>query len=160
LQEVKETVYIAISAMILALVLSMVAILLEIRSDLADARNGEILAANSNLEYRQFNKYDNNTIYGDEVIELILLYYDTGIDIYVDTPDGASSQVLINEERVKQDPSIINLTELQNLFKPGSEYVSQLVYNAKDPSTVSGPTINKPVGSVVTGVAVEWISNN
>ena len=85
LQEVKETVYIAISAMILALVLSMVAILLEIRSDLADARNGEILAANSNLEYRQFNKYDNNTIYGDEVIELILLYYDTGIDIYVDT---------------------------------------------------------------------------
>ncbi len=160
LSEIKETVYIAVSSTILAAVLTLVSVFTYIRSDLAAARNEEILSAQNILQYRQFNKYDNKTVYGDEVIELIRLYYDAGIEIYVNSPDGVSGPIRINETTVKSNPTLISLTYLQNTFQTRRQYTAQVVYNAINPATVTAPMTNKPQGSEVTGISLIWVSNN
>ena len=60
--EIKETVYIAVSLMILSLVLGMVVVVTDIRSDFANIRNAEITTAKQMSEYRKYNKYDDRPV--------------------------------------------------------------------------------------------------
>lgn len=159
LREIQETVYIAVSTILLALVLGFISIWISIRNDMASIRNEEIISARTVGEYRKFNKYDNKIIYGDEVVEIISLYGNTGITIYVDTPDGVSSPIIINEETIKTDPSLLELSTLQNKFQSNREYKAQIVYNAVDPRYVIEPMEKMP-GSEVTGISLKWIRNN
>lgn len=148
LREIQETVYIAISTILLAIVLGIVSFGMEIRNDMAEIRNEEIMAAKSVEDSRKFNKYDDKIIYGDEVIELISLYANTGISIYIDDPN-----MVINDNTIKANPSIVSLGALQNNFPSISRYRAQVVYNAEDPANITGPMKKLP-GSEVTGISL------
>lgn len=159
MEEIRQTVYIAVSAILLSIVLTFASVVISIESDLATVRNDE-LAANQALEQaRKFNKYDNKIISGDDVIELIRMYYDSGIEIYIDTFDGTSGPIRINSQTVRVNPSLVSLSYLQSKFTPSKQFLAQIVYNAVDPAIVASPMINKPVGSEVTGISLRWISN-
>lgn len=83
--EIKEVVYIAVTAIVLSIVLGLVSVVMNITRDMSDIRNNEVQGNINVMEYRQFNKYDHNTLNGDEVIECITNFYDTGIEILVKT---------------------------------------------------------------------------
>lgn len=83
--EIKEIIYIAISAIILSAVLGLVSIMMNVNRDMAGVRNREVQGSRQVMEYRQFNKYGHNTINGDELIECITSLYDSGIEILVKT---------------------------------------------------------------------------
>lgn len=158
-EEIKHTVYIAISAILLSIVLTFISVVMRIGSDFAAVRNDE-LATNLILQQaHKFNKYDNKIIYGDDVIELIRMYYDSGLEIYINTPDGSGGPIRINPQTVRTNPSLVSLAYLQSKFTPTKKFLAQVVYNAADPSKVSSPMVNKPVGSEVTGISLWWISN-
>ena len=157
--EVKETVYIAISAILLALVLGLASVLINIRNDIASARNEEILSAQDMVQYRQFNKYNDKVISGDDVIELIRLYYTEGIDIYINSKDGTPGAIRINASTLQANPALVSLDYLQSSFPNNRTYRAQVVYNAINPQNVTGP-MTKIAGSEVTGISIHWVSNN
>lgn len=105
--EVKKVVYIAIGAMLLAIVLGFVSVLLSIRTDIAEIRNSEI-AANKQLEqYRKFNKYDSKTLIGDEVIECIRMYYDKDVSIIVNTRKNKINNRVVDASSVKVENGVV-----------------------------------------------------
>lgn len=159
LYEVKETVYIAISAMLLALVLGLASIFINIRDDMASDRNEEILSAQDMVEYRQFNKYNDKLISGDDVVELIRLYCTEGIEVYINSTNGLPGAIRINKNIIEANPDIISLNYLQSSFPNTRTYRAQIVYNAIDPQTVVNP-MTKLEGSEVTGISIRWVSNN
>ena len=83
--EIKEVVYIAVGAIILSIVLGLLAIVMSVTRDMSSVRNNEVQGNMNVMEYRAFNKYDHNTLNGDEVIECITNFYDTGVEIVVKT---------------------------------------------------------------------------
>lgn len=124
--EVKKVIYIAVGAMLLAIVLGFVSILIDIRSDIAEIRNNEIAANKSLEQYRKFNKYDSKTLIGDEVIECIRMYYDKDVTIIVNTRKNRinnrvidASSVEVENGVVVNDPRQFNTTQYVLSRKPG-----------------------------------------
>lgn len=124
--EVKKVIYIAVGAMLLAIVLGFVSILTDIRSDIAEIRNNEIAANKSLEQYRKFNKYDSKTLIGDEVIECIRMYYDKDVTIIVNTRKNRinnrvidASSVEVENGVVVNDPRQFNTTQYVLSRKPG-----------------------------------------
>lgn len=159
--EVKEVVYIAISAMVLSLVLGLASFTMHINNNMADIRNEQIVANNQVQQYNQYNKYNKNTLIGDEVAECIRLHYDSGIDIFVDTRTNEDSGETINTgigcQGAGDDHRIFNLSQytkhsnssndyfqvsitntsrpkndLRNWFPTHAKYRAYLVYNSED----------------------------
>lgn len=81
--EIKETVYIAISCMLAAAVLGLVAFVMDIRSDLASVQNNEIVTKIDMDAYAKFNKYQGAVLYGEDVMAVIREFADTDIAVYV-----------------------------------------------------------------------------
>lgn len=124
--EVKKVIYIAVGAMLLAIVLGFVSVLIDIRSDIAEIRNNEIAANKSLEQYRKFNKYDSKTLIGDEVIECIRMYYDKDVTIIVNTRKNRinnrvidASSVEVENGVVVNDPRQFNTTQYVLSRKPG-----------------------------------------
>lgn len=82
--EIKETIYIAISLMLAAMVLTLAAYVLSIRSDLASVKNTDIATQESMENFYTFNKYQGQILYGEDVIACIREFADTDISIYID----------------------------------------------------------------------------
>lgn len=159
MEETKETVYISISLIMLAALLSFASLFITYRDQLASTRNSQLISTMQLDQYRAFNKYDDNIIYGDEVVELVRMYYDTGLEIYINSIDGASGPIVINEETVKHNPNIVTLNYLRTNFKSTKSFRAQVAYDSIDTSTVIGSPMNKLSSSEVTGVALEWLGN-
>ena len=126
--EVKKVIYIAVGAMLLAIVLGFVSVLIDIRSNIAEIRNNEIAANKSLEQYRKFNKYDSKTLIGDEVIECIRMYYDKDVTIIVNTRKNRinnrvidASSVEVENGVVVNDPRQFNTTQYVLSRKPGYE---------------------------------------
>lgn len=148
LQEIKETVFIGIAAATLAIVLSLVSIFISMRNDLAYARNQEVAASKTLLDYRKFNRYDNKVVYGDEIIELIRLYGGQDIEIKV-FGDGAT-KTYTGEE---------TLAALQSLFQLDTQlktYQAYLAYNSANLATTAFP-MRGISGSEVTGIKLVYL---
>ena len=126
--ETREVVYLALSLMILAVVLSFIVYGLGIVRQVSNVRNDEVQANEKIEEYREFNAYNAQTLIGDDVIELIRLKYDTGITIFVDsrsnglvTPSKINSAVTCTYcESSGYDHRFFNL-DMYNLHKSHDE---------------------------------------
>lgn len=81
--EVGHAVYIAIGFVVLGIVLQFVMVGLNIQKDIGGMRTEEIVAAQNMHQHRLYDRYDGKVLIGDEVIEAIRYFYDTGIDIFV-----------------------------------------------------------------------------
>lgn len=154
--EIKETVYIAVSLMILSLVLGMVSVVIDIRSDFADIRNEEISTARQISEYRKYNKYDDRDITGVDIIELIREVQDSGIEIYVDKLNGDGIYYL-TPAMIVENKSIIDIDALQVTIKPNYVYHVYLRYDFENVKSVAVPT-NKGNGyGTITGISIKYL---
>ena len=100
--EIKETVYIAISCILVAMVLGLVAFVLNIRSDLASVTNMEIATQHNMASYNKLNKYEGQILYGEDVIACIREFAGSDIAIYVGGLKGESSTIkdyYLNKEK-------------------------------------------------------------
>lgn len=93
--ETREVTYISIALILLALVLGFVVYGLGLIRSVSSNRNDEIIANDKLEQYREYNAYDGKTIYGDDVIELIRLKYDSGLAIFVDTRTNSKTSKVI-----------------------------------------------------------------
>ena len=119
-QEVKEVVYIAISTIVLSIVLGLMSFMMTVSGDMAEAKNSNTVAAQQVKQYNTYNRYDGEKVIGDEVIECIKLYYDRGIDIFVDTRtnivnnkvvDGAHNVSCSYCDKLISDHRVFNLRQ-------------------------------------------------
>ena len=149
--EIKETVYIAISCILAAAVLTLVAFVMDIRSDLAEVHNTELSSQRSISAYQEFNKYQDNVLYGEDIMQLIREYAGSEVTIYVDKlylDGGSSPELYLDVAKYKQNKKIASIEELEygtNSLLPGGikrdhtywvylvfdEYDEQSVKNAK-----------------------------
>lgn len=155
--EIKETVYIAVSLMILSLVLGMVVVVTDIRSDFANIRNAEITTAKQMSEYRKYNKYDDRVITGADIIALVREIQDLGVEIYVDKLNGGAFYHL-TQAMVVTDKSIIDIGNLQQLIKLNYVYHVYLRYDFENVKSVAVP-VNKSNGyGTVTGISIKYLN--
>lgn len=81
--EIKETVYLAIGCFLVAIVLGLLAFIMDIRSDLAGAQNMQTATRQSMEAYTKYDKYNNKILYGEDVMEVIREFDDTDIIVYI-----------------------------------------------------------------------------
>ena len=81
--ESREMIYLSISLMLLALVISFAAFGFGVIRNIAKVRNTEVSNRAMLDQYRQFSSYHKTLLTGSEAIECITLNYDKNVDIYV-----------------------------------------------------------------------------
>lgn len=123
--EIRGTVMIGVSLFLLSILLSFAAFLMYIVSDFANARNGEILAQDSVSSFREFNKYNGQILYGEDVVAAIRDYFDTDIRIRVNNFDGVYE---IDKYKARQNPDLVKVEYLLGKFPVNRKYSSVLVY--------------------------------
>lgn len=134
--EIRETIMIAISAVLLASLLGFVSYLMILRSDIASVRNSEVYATDSMSNFREFNNYTGVTLYGEDVVAAVRDYYDSDIKLAVKNPSG-SIIYSIDKNKARQTPSLVDLTYLQGQFSTNNKYTAVLVYGQVDLATVT-----------------------
>ena len=161
LEEIKETVFIAIGAILVASVLWFISSGIKLRNDFAHTRNSQIQTIDNAKEYREFNKYDGGECTGDcknhisgwEVVAVIREYvYDEGIEIYVDKDDNGNA-IKMNSILVRMNPDNYDTTYLQTILGATSKYHTMLIYDGADPEQVTSPQ-SKDYTSTVTGIRI------
>lgn len=168
--EIREVVYISITAFLVSIVLSFASYMISIQRDLAEVRTNDIVSNRNVEEYRKFNKYENKYVSGNEVIECIRMYYDSGIDIFVSnitntmiTDAGGIVQAGMDARIFSNDEYAVSKTkfEVDKLMKwltSSDKYYARLVYDSEDVvvaynNTVVGNKYNKSTASSeVTGI--------
>lgn len=150
-EEIRDTITIAVSLFVIAIVLTFVSVVMGIKADLASARNSSIESANHIEEYREFNKYNGTTVYGEDVVCAIRDFYDRGIRIQVNNEDGTSYYV--DKYVARENKSLVDIDELRLKFPVTKKYSAVLVYGQVDLDTVNESyvpeTINNNVSSIV-----------
>ena len=95
--EVREVIYLAISTILLSIVLGVASFAIALNGDMAEIRNGQTNGVRQIMEYKEFNKYDRHEVVGDDVIECIRMYYDSGLDIFIDSRTNSEIPKTIDE---------------------------------------------------------------
>ena len=154
--EIREVVYIAITAIVLAIVLGLASIVMSISRDMSEVRNNEVYGSNNIQEYREFNKYDRNILNGDEVIECITKFKGSEVEVLVKTGiyditsfdyiENYDGEEYANEKdsssdflRYRQSDIIKNITDkydldtLMEVYTTDKMYKSYLIYNSLKP---------------------------
>lgn len=114
--EIKETVYIAISCMIAASVLALVAFVLSLRSEMAIAQNDQLIARESLESYKIYNKYQNETLYGEDIIALIREFEGTDIVLYIEgltEKNGREGTYYIDRAFRQENPDFVSVKGLE-----------------------------------------------
>ena len=83
-EEVKDTIYLAIGCIVVALLLGFVAFILQARSEFANTYNNEKSAQLATESYLKFEKYNGKVIYGNELVALIREFYGTETLVFID----------------------------------------------------------------------------
>lgn len=96
--EVRDVTYLSIGLILVAILLSFISYGLTVKSELAGVRNRELRSHENVEQYREYNAYDQKTLFGDEVIELIRAKYDSGISIFVDYRANVSTGDVIDSD--------------------------------------------------------------
>ena len=137
--EIKEVVYIAIGAIILSMVLGYMSLMGTIKNNIAEVRNSEIAGQNNIMQHNKYTKYNKKELSGEEVIECIRAYYDTGIDIYVGSTRISHHLFNLNEYLSGKDiyfefQENIDGTKsyLQQWFTSDDYFRAYLIYNSED----------------------------
>lgn len=157
--EFRETVYIAIGAMLIASVLAFFSVGLGVRDDFADTRNKQIQAMNNTKVYREFNMYNGlehsvdctSDISGYEVVASILKYKNTEhFEIYVDK-DSLGNELYMHYTDVRENTNDYSREILQNRFDYTHVYHPMLVYDGASVKNITAPQ-DKDHTSAVTGI--------
>lgn len=180
--EIKETVYIAISCIVAALVLGLVAFVLDLRSDMAVAQNDQLIAKASMEAYKTYNKYQNATLYGEDIIGLIREFEGTDIVVYIEDlteKNGTEDTYYIDREFRQENPDFVSIKGLEfgrtevksptgSILDSGIErdvtYESFLIFGTYSEDEIidaanAGPNDSNLNFSDVTAIAVKKISN-
>lgn len=81
--EIKNTVYIAISCSMLAIVLGFVMVMTQIQGKIATNRNNEVVSKQNIQAYNEYNAFDDQRITGMQLIRLITEADGKGLEVYV-----------------------------------------------------------------------------
>lgn len=114
--EIKETIYVAISLMLAAAILGMVAFVLDIRSDFATIQNQEITARTEMSAFSEYDKYQDNILYGEDVMALIRECAGSDIAVYIDTlvcKEGKINKIYLDREEYLKNPSKYSIYALE-----------------------------------------------
>ncbi|MNV34413.1 hypothetical protein D3C71_1258290 [compost metagenome] len=134
--EIRNTTYIALGAILLASLLGFVAYLFTVRSDIANLRNTEVVNTATLKGYREFNKYSGKILFGEDVVSTIRDYY--GSDIRIRVNDSTSIGTFnVDKYIARSDPSKIDIANLQTWFPTQKKYKAVLVYGQVDLNTVT-----------------------
>jgi hypothetical protein len=117
--------------MVASLVLGCVYGFIAIRNNMAETRNNEIYTTKAMQQYREFNKYDNKLVYGEDIIEAVRNYYNKDVRIYVPKVTSTGSEYYV-EKSLTNLSSITSLDYLQTIFKPEHPYQAYLIYDIYD----------------------------
>lgn len=152
--EIKETIFIAVSAVLLASLLGFVSYLMMLRSEFADARANEIRVAHDMTNYREFNTYNDRILFGEDLVAAIRDYYDTDVKIAV--KDLYGDIIYYMDKDVAKTPAgkaEVEIGYLQNQFPTNNKYEAVLVYGEVDLETVTldydATSINNNVSAIV-----------
>lgn len=141
--EIKETIYVAISLMLAAAVLGLVAFVLDVRSDFATTQNEQIAARTEMTAFGEYDKFQDNILYGEDVMALIREYAGTDIVVYIDNlvcKDGEMGAIYLNKEAYITNPEKYSIHALEfgkndagaNILKGGvsreATYYAYLVF--------------------------------
>lgn len=170
--EVRETVNIALSAIILAGLLSFIAFAMSLAYSISGTYNTEVYAEESLASYHQFSSFDGTQkLSGLDVISAIRDYSDTGIEVMVKT--SPSEKTLFTKTTATLNRDSISIENLECKFytpltgepscKVGSMdtvYNAVLLYGHTDIMTVDELTYTKPsvFDTGVTGIIFYKVS--
>lgn len=153
--EIKEVVYIAISLFLAGMILTSISMFVHLRDSMAVVRNNEIQIANETSAYREFNKYNDTIVYGDDIIEAIRNYYDTDVRVYVNSISPTNGGSYYIEKNLTNIKSLTDITQLQNLFNTNVAYRAYLVFDLYDKTSIVNvkvPMYNSKITSEVTAI--------
>lgn len=121
--EIRETLNIAVSAMILAVLLSFIVYMITLSRGISTAYNNEVYVAESLSSYHEFSHFDgNNKLSGLDVISAIRDYADSSVEILVRNRDGDR---VYNKTSAVLDKDSISIKTLECLYyTPSTEYSS------------------------------------
>jgi hypothetical protein len=125
MNEWREAIWLGISAMIAALVLSFAGILGSFAHQQASIQNEEDNAIAIVKEYRKYNQYDNQVIYPQDVISAIA--DSRGLpEVWVDTVDGPATNFswMWNPGTA---PAQFSPTYLSGVFPVGGTYTASII---------------------------------
>lgn len=94
--EVRDTIHIAISLILVSMVIGFIVYCASVVSGIGSLRTEEVASNNRVVQYREYNAYDEKTLIGDEVIELIRQKYDDGVTIFVDSRTNKSTHETVD----------------------------------------------------------------
>lgn len=131
--EIKNTIYIAISCALLAIILGFVMIMMNIQEKIATNRNGEVVGKQHVREFNEYSAFDDTRITGLQLIRLVTEADDKNLEVYVsgindsDDKDGngdASSQYFTHELYIKNmhskpENNIYNVNDAANTSTEG-----------------------------------------
>lgn len=152
--EIKEVVYVALGLFIVSLVLGTASFFIHLRDDMANTRNAQIQTTEVTTLYREFNKYNDTIIYGEDVIEVIRAYFDTDVAVYVDRIGGSGTSYYVTKELVKTNKNLVEIKSLQAKFGPNQKYKAYLVFDSVDVRTAKVPMFNAQITHEVTGIKI------
>lgn len=142
--EVRGVTYLAVGLILLSIVLTFITYGMRVERQMADVRNNQIHSNEAMEQYRKFNAYDNKDIIGDEAIELIRMYYDSGISIFVNTRTNIVSGAVVNNANTTAISGPAGVTGLDDRIFNYDGYVAYKKNNRLDESgyTVKAGALN------------------
>ena len=148
MEDFKEVAYFAISLIVAAAIITLVASLGITISQMAEIRNGELMAADDLKLTRQYSGYDNQLVMGSDVISLMRENAVNGgrLDIFVER-DISGLPMTMNA--VNHNNATWRLSNLTQRIRTDAVYRAILVYGGENPALAN--QTNNPVGEV-TGV--------
>lgn len=170
--EIRETVNLALSAIILAALLSFIAFALSLTYQISGTYNDEVYTSESLQSYYQFSNLDgNNKLTGIDVVSVIRDYKDSEVMIQVRKLSGTETFTKVDNLLNKSNVTIDSLE--CKYYAPlnggagcdkGSidfEYKSLLVYGTQDINTIDVNTYEKPSSfdTNVTAIILYQITN-
>ena len=148
MEDFKEIVYFAVSLIIAAAIITLVATLSITTGQMASVRNGELMAAENLRLARYYSGYDNQLVMGSDLIALLRENAVNGgtLDIFVERDSHGVSMTM---NAGNHNNTTWRLSNLTRRIRADAVYRAILVYDGQNPTTA---VHTNNTHGVVTGV--------
>lgn len=126
----------AIGLMLTASLLAFCMFMFGIRADLATIQSDRLSAKERLQNHYEFNRYNEETQYGVDVISTIREYYDTNTKVGVKDASG-NIVYQVTKDTAKTNPLLVDNAELSQQFTSTDVYDVVLVYEDKPLSQIT-----------------------
>lgn len=149
-EEIKQVVYIAVTCILLAIVLTFASNLVSIKQTMVSDRNNALSTQRQVVEANKFSKYNDKTVTGIDVIDAIAEYKKTdGFQVLV-FRDSVGSYSLYNKTKYESNPNLFKLAKLQSVYKSADKYQAYVYANLPDLSLYSSSGYRQALGTAPT----------